>query len=46
MIKFYRTFGKTKNITGKMVFHQLAENLQGGRPSEKIMLNIRTFKKI
>ena len=30
----------------KIVFRQLAENLQGGRPSEKIMLSIKTFKKM
>ena len=35
-----------KEMEYKIVFRQLAENLQGGRPSEKIMLNIRTFKKM
>jgi hypothetical protein len=30
----------------KIVLPQLRENLQGGRPSEKIMLNINTFKKL
>lgn len=33
-------------IDFKLVFRQLAENLTGGRPSEKIMLNIKTFKKM
>ena len=33
-------------IDFKLVFRQLAENLSGGRPSEKIMLNIKTFKKM
>ena len=33
-------------IDFKLVSHQMVENLQGGRPSEKIMLNIRTFKKM
>jgi hypothetical protein len=35
-----------KEMEYKIVLRQLAENLQGGRPSEKIMLNIRTFKKM
>lgn len=30
----------------KIVLPQSRENLQGGRPSEKIMLNIKTFKKM
>ena len=30
----------------KIVLRRMAENLSGGRPSEKIMLNIKTFKKI
>jgi hypothetical protein len=34
------------DIDFKLVFRQLAENLSGGRPSEKILLNIKTFKKM
>ena len=34
------------DIDFKLVSRQLAENLSGGRPSEKIMLNIKTFKKM
>jgi hypothetical protein len=30
----------------KIVLRQLAENSKGGRPSEKIMMNIKTFKKM
>ena len=30
----------------KIVLRQPAENSKGGRPSEKIMLNIKTFKKM
>jgi len=30
----------------QIVFRQLAENLTSGRPKEKIMLNIKTFKKM
>jgi hypothetical protein len=35
-----------KEMEYKIVLRQPAENLQGGRPSEKIVLNIRTFKKM
>jgi len=34
------------DIDFKLVSRQLAENLSGGRPSEKILLNIKTFKKM
>jgi hypothetical protein len=35
----------TKDTDYKIVFHQLVENPQGGRPSETILLTINTFKK-
>jgi hypothetical protein len=34
------------DVDFKLVSHQLVGNLSGGRPSEKIMLNIKTFKKM
>ena len=34
------------NIDYKIVFHQPVENLKGGRPKEKILMNINTFKKL
>jgi hypothetical protein len=34
------------NIDYKLVFSLTGENSKGGRPSDKFMLNIRTFKKI
>ena len=34
------------DIDFKIVLPQARENLTGGRPSEKIMLNIKTFKKM
>jgi hypothetical protein len=33
-------------IDYKIVLRQVPQNLQGGRPSEKIMMNIKTFKKM
>lgn len=35
-----------KDIDYKIVLHQPMENLKGGRPKEKILMNLHTFKKL